>query len=327
MSGALVPFAGGQPVNMTSDGDYPLRSVDTGQQQISDGAFTTQALGPQGGLGTYRLALLRQADPPAPPPGTAQNAWGGALLTAVRLAGKPANTQSGDLFSDSLVTVMQIDGYDDSAVVSFAGETGHEIDLQLQGTGLHLQNLTGNYVVPYAGAPAPGGTVSKYRGVWSTQWQGAVDAGGLTFTEAYGGYFQRPIPAGIAGLAVGTQWALYADPGQYFKTDDTLGKTGSLALEDRAGNRKYLRTSNSTLQVLDNGFVTVLMSLTNGGKLSAANGISPSGANGVASSTIFSGAGAPAAGLGGNGDVWIRQDGAAGSAVYYKAAGAWVAIA
>jgi hypothetical protein len=42
---------------------------------------------------------------------------------------------------------------------------------------------------------------------------------------------------------------------------------------------------------------------------------------------FFYGAGAPAAGLGANGEFYFRLDGGAGTAIYQKRAGSWVGVA
>lgn len=42
---------------------------------------------------------------------------------------------------------------------------------------------------------------------------------------------------------------------------------------------------------------------------------------------FYRGTGAPASGDGRNGDFYFRTDGAAGTAIYYKASGSWSAIA
>lgn len=47
----------------------------------------------------------------------------------------------------------------------------------------------------------------------------------------------------------------------------------------------------------------------------------------VGGPSLLSGTGVPAAGLGKNGDVYVRSDGGAGTALYQKRAGVWVAIA
>lgn len=44
-------------------------------------------------------------------------------------------------------------------------------------------------------------------------------------------------------------------------------------------------------------------------------------------SAVYSGTGVPGAGLGANGDFYLRQDGGAGTCIYQKRAGAWVATA
>jgi hypothetical protein len=49
--------------------------------------------------------------------------------------------------------------------------------------------------------------------------------------------------------------------------------------------------------------------------------------NGVAQLSLWSSVGVPPASLGSNGDVCFRFDGAAGTTLYQKRSGAWVAVA
>lgn len=56
-----------------------------------------------------------------------------------------------------------------------------------------------------------------------------------------------------------------------------------------------------------------------------ATGLAPGG--GVAPGChLFSGTGVPAAGLGANGDYYLRADGAASAHLYFKSAGAWAGL-
>ena len=41
---------------------------------------------------------------------------------------------------------------------------------------------------------------------------------------------------------------------------------------------------------------------------------------------LWSGSGAPSNAQGGNGDIYFRQDGGAGTAIYQKRSGAWTAL-
>lgn len=50
-------------------------------------------------------------------------------------------------------------------------------------------------------------------------------------------------------------------------------------------------------------------------------------AGGVQTNQIWYGTGVPANGSGQNGDLYIRADGGAGTTIYQKRAGAWVATA
>jgi hypothetical protein len=52
----------------------------------------------------------------------------------------------------------------------------------------------------------------------------------------------------------------------------------------------------------------------------------PAPAN-LGSVSLYSGVGVPPASLANNGDFYFRKDGGAGTAIYQKRAGAWVAVA
>lgn len=82
------------------------------------------------------------------------------------------------------------------------------------------------------------------------------------------------------------------------------------------------------------GLVTATSGLSAGGLVTAGSGLDvggtlhppqPTGAGQTAVS-LYAGTGAPGAGNGANGDVFIRSDGGALTTIYQKRAGAWVGI-
>jgi len=110
-----------------------------------------------------------------------------------------------------------------------------------------------------------------------------------------------------------------------------LGNGSLLCVEYTGGSQDVNSNYNLLLCRLDwvgNRWSRYGSTASVGGSLVAASGVSP-GNSGLAGQpcTIFTGTGVPAAGLGANGDFFFRQDGAAGTCVYQKRAGAWVATA
>ncbi len=109
-------------------------------------------------------------------------------------------------------------------------------------------------------------------------------------------------------------------------TIQTLGGAGSqcLGLDDPAhpGTQKWWRNSNGSLQLLNTAFSSTIFRVDDGGFVFAGGGIMPYG-NNTGACTLYSGSGAPGAGLGSNGDFYFRSDGGATTHMYFKAAGAW----
>jgi len=54
-------------------------------------------------------------------------------------------------------------------------------------------------------------------------------------------------------------------------------------------------------------------------------GVNP-GNGSVAGGFMFAGSGAPAAGLGSNGDYYLRSDGGSSTHIYFKSSGSWAGI-
>lgn len=77
-------------------------------------------------------------------------------------------------------------------------------------------------------------------------------------------------------------------------------------------------TQSAPLLALQNSVFSTVYSVDKGGNVTASGSRQLGGA-----STLFSGTGAPAGGLGANGDFYFRQDGGAVSHIYFKSAGAW----
>ena len=125
-----------------------------------------------------------------------------------------------------------------------------------------------------------------------------------------------------------------------FYTNGSGGSTSCIGIVDTSSMTlaKFIRNSSGTLQVLNNAFSTAVLTLSDGGDL-VATGTLQVGASGVeltnAGSVLFrttgggalwGGSGAPATGLGSNGDYYLRSDGGVTTHIYFKATGSWAGI-
>ena len=250
----------------TASATYAALQPTGHAQQINNGTFTLTTLSDAFGY-NFKLAVLDSANPPQPPD-SALGGYGAALASSLRVSGSPTNTVNGSLFVDAQLTRLDIYGYNDAAVATYASATAHEIDVALSQSSNNVRVLNGLYTVLIAGSSgAVTGTVAQWRGIWSDTLQGSAAAGGLTITSAVGIYASRPYRTG-ANITIGSQYSLIAEEGQYFLTDSTDVTTAFTLANKTNGKRKSMRVDTSgALQVANDAFTAVILQLTDTGHL------------------------------------------------------------
>lgn len=147
----------------------------------------------------------------------------------------------------------------------------------------------------------------------------------------------------------------------------TVGSNSVVVLTDTGGNgaglkmtgngastpSKTIRVFGGVLEFLNNAYSAVIFrvqenasqansitvtgtatgtapTIAAGGETNVALNLVSGGTQGIqinGAAALLSGAGVPAVGNGNNGDLWLRTDGGAGTTIYQKRAGAWVATA
>lgn len=184
--GTFVPLSGeASPVSLAGGGGWP------GALTISDGTHTPvssygEALGP------YVLAAMVYQNPPDPPNAADGSAEIAGVFVSL-LEGSPSNTINSVLYANALLVRLDLNGYNDSAIATYASATGEELDISLK-NALNVQNVRGYYaaVILDPALTASGEIESLYL-IESDTMQGSALTSGLTITNLHGGHFTRPI--------------------------------------------------------------------------------------------------------------------------------------
>lgn len=252
-----------------------------GQLSVSnDAAWDVTALGEP--LGDFTTALGTRFVNPDPP----DSASGGILNTGIitQVEGNAGSNPTNKLFLDSLLVRLGAKSYSDAALTTYAGATGVELDLAVDGPANSIQHLNGYYVVPIlgqalgAGTPV-GGTIASLRMIQADSIQtGYIDPAGLTISSAIGIYASRPLKNPVTNLTVASQFSLVAEPGQAFYTDHTKTTAWFGLYDNTQTNVIWMRINASGSLEFAKTDGTTIATLTNTGTLSVATPVSVSDA-------------------------------------------------
>lgn len=185
-AGSYVPLTGEtSPVSLAGGAGWP------GAMTVSDGVHTpTTSYGEP--LGPYVFAAMAYQNPPAPPSAADGSAnVAGAFINLME--GSPVNTNNSVLFSDVVLVRLDLNGYNDSAIATFASATGVELDISLKGA-LDVQHVNGYYTTGILDpALSAEGTIDDLFFVETDTIQGSALSAGLSVTNLHGGHFALPL--------------------------------------------------------------------------------------------------------------------------------------
>lgn len=243
------------PLNVSNDPDWTIASLPRP-------------------LGEFTAGLGSRFAGPAP----SDDAAGGLVNTAVitQVEGNAEPQPQDKLFLDSLLIRLGLRTYDDSAVTSFAGATGVEVNLAVDGDGNNIQNLSGYYVVPILGQVDEGGVsgrIESLQMIRTDTIQGSANAAGLHIDKLIGIYASRP-SKDTPNLTVGSQYSLVSEPGSLIYTDSAEDKAW-LGIEDKndpqniiwlrisaSGSLEFCEKNGSEIATLTNAGALTVQSLT-----------------------------------------------------------------
>ncbi|QEN12689.1 hypothetical protein ACRDU6_08340 [Mycolicibacterium sp. ELW1] len=221
-------------------------------------------------LGDFTAGLGSRFVNPDPSDGASGGVFNTGVITQVE--GAAGEQPEGKLFLDSLLVRLGLRSYNDSAATAFAGATGVEMNLAVDGDDNSVQHLTGYYVVPILGQVNRGGTsgrIETLQMVRTDSIQGALNATGLHIESLVGIYAGRPLKdTSNPNLTVGSQYSLVSEPGTLIYTD-AAEDSAWLGIQDKRNpaNTVWLRIAESGNLEFCSKDGTVIAALTAAGEL------------------------------------------------------------
>jgi len=216
-------------------------------------------------LGEFTTALGSRFTNPDPPDAASGGIVNAAVITQVE--GTAGANPTNNMFLDSLLVRLGFKSYNDTAVTGYAGATGVELDIAVDGTGNNIDHINGYYVVPILGQVNAGGVSGRIGvlvGIMSDTIQGNANASGLVIDQAVGIWARRPSNGTNANVTIPVQYSLISEPGTLINTDYGTSKAW-LGIADKTSGAVIWQRINGTSLEFCTTSGTVLATLSNSG--------------------------------------------------------------